>query len=49
MLNTRMIPRYTSVWASLTSGDPKGNLTSMISKQRDGKVQKQTPLEDAIL
>lgn len=49
MLNTRMIPRYTSVWASLTSGDPKGNLTSMISKQRDGKIQKQTPLEDAIL
>ncbi len=46
LLSTKMIPRYTSVFASLTSGDPKGNLVSMISKERSGKKQYATPLED---
>ena len=49
MLSTKYIPRYTSVFASLTSGDLKGNLVSMISKERSGKKQYDTPLEENLL
>lgn len=50
LINIRQIPRYTSVFASITSGDPKGNLISIISRQRnDGNSQKDSPVEDAIL
>ena len=50
LINIRQIPRYTSVFASITSGDPKGNLISIISRQRNnGNNQKESPVEDAIL
>lgn len=48
-INVRWLPKYTSVFASLTAGDPKGNITSMISKLRNGEQQLNSPVEDAIL
>lgn len=49
MINIRLLPKYTSAFASLTSGNPRGNLVSVIGRNRQGKSQKESPLEDAIL
>lgn len=49
MINIKYISRFSSVFSSLTSGDPKGNLVSIISKTRSGVAQKDSPMEDSIL
>jgi hypothetical protein len=49
IINIRLIPKFTSAFASLISGDPRGNLVSVISRQRQGKSQRPSPVEDAIL
>jgi len=49
IINIHNIPKFTSTFASLTSGDPRSNLVSVISRQRQGKQQRTSPLEDAIL
>lgn len=49
LINIRQIPRYSSTFASISSGDPKGNLISNISRQRTGGTNKETPVEDSIL
>jgi hypothetical protein len=49
ILNVRRLPRYSDTWASLISGDPRGNLVSIISRERDGKPQRESPIEKAII
>jgi hypothetical protein len=49
ILNIRRLPRYSNAWASLISGDPRGNLVSVISKQRQGKSQRESPIEDVVM
>ena len=49
ILNIRNIAKYTSTFASIISGDPRGNLVSVISRRRQGKAQSTSPIEDAIL
>lgn len=49
MLGTRYLPRYVSTFASLTSGNPKQNLISVIANQRRGAEQIQSPIEEAIM
>lgn len=40
MINIKMLPKYSSVWASITAGDPRNNLISIISRMRNGEQQK---------
>ena len=49
LINIRQIPKYSSTFASISSGDPKGNLMSNIARVRQGETNKVTPVEDAIL
>lgn len=49
MINIRLLPKYSSVWSSLTSGDARNNLVSMVARLRNGGKQIESPLEDAIL
>lgn len=49
MINIRLLPKYSSIWASITSGDPRNNLISIISRMRKGEGQKYSPVEDAAL
>lgn len=49
LINIRQLPKYNSLFASLTSGDPRGNLVSMISRRRKGVEQKGSPVEDVIM
>jgi hypothetical protein len=49
ILNIRRLPRYSNTWASLISGDPRGNIVSVISREREGKGQLESPIEKAIL
>lgn len=49
LINIRMLPKYASVFSSLTSGDARNNLVSMVSRLRNGGKQIESPLEDAIL
>jgi hypothetical protein len=49
ILNIRRLPRYSNTWASVISGDPRGNLVSIIARQREGKKQSSSPVENAIL
>jgi hypothetical protein len=49
ILNIRRLPRYSDAWASLISGDPRGNIVSIISRERDGKPRKESPIEKAVL
>lgn len=48
-INIKYLPRYTSVFSSLTAGDPKNNIISMISRLRSGQGQLTSPVEEAIL
>lgn len=48
-INIRFLPRYTSVFSSLTAGDPKNNIISMITRLRGGGKQLTSPVEEAIL
>lgn len=48
-INVKLIPRYTSVFASLTSGNARGNLISIISRKRQGEELDPSPVEQAIL
>jgi hypothetical protein len=49
ILNIRRLPRYSDAWSSLISGDPRGNLVSIISRQREGKTHRESPIEKAVL
>ncbi len=49
LINVREIPKYTSVFASIGAGDPKSSIISQIARQRSGEVQKDSPVEDAII
>jgi hypothetical protein len=49
ILNVRRLPRYSDAWSSLISGDPKGNIVSIISRQRQGKPQRESPIEKAVI
>jgi hypothetical protein len=49
ILNIQRLPRYSDAWASLISGDPRGNLVSVISRQRQGKKQRESPIEKAVI
>jgi hypothetical protein len=49
ILNIRRLPRYSDAWASLISGDPRGNIVSVISRQRAGKKQMESPIEKAVM
>jgi hypothetical protein len=49
ILNIRRLPRYSDAWASLISGDPKSNIVSVISRQRQGKPQHESPIENAVI
>jgi hypothetical protein len=49
ILNIKRLPRYSDTWSSLISGDPRGNLVSVISRQRQGKKQRESPIEKAVL
>jgi hypothetical protein len=48
MVNIRDIPKYSSTFASLTSGNPSQGITSSIARRRTGKPDKETPVETAI-
>lgn len=49
MINIRLLPKYNSFFSSLTSGDPRGNLISIIGRSRNGEGQRESPVEQAIL
>jgi hypothetical protein len=49
MINIRLLPRYSDLFASLISGNPRGNIVSVISQQKQGKQQKESPIEKAII
>lgn len=49
IVNIRLLPRYSSTFASVMSGNPKGNIVSIISRERSGKKMKGSPIEEAIL
>lgn len=48
IINIKYLPRYNSVFASLTAGDPKSNIVSICSRLRNGETQKYSPVEEAI-
>ncbi len=48
IINIKYLPRYNSVFASLTAGDPKSNIVSICSRLRNGESQKTSPVEEAI-
>lgn len=49
MINIKILPRYSSVFSSITSGDARNNVISIVSRLRNGDTQLSTPIEDAIL
>ena len=49
MINIKLLPRYSSVFSSITSGDARNNLISIVSRLRSGSQQIDSPVEDAIL
>lgn len=49
MINIKLLPRYSSVFSSITSGDARNNLISIVSRLRNGSQQIDSPVEDAIL
>jgi hypothetical protein len=49
ILNIKRLPRYSDAWSSLISGDPRGNIVSIISRERQGKPKRESPLEKAVL
>jgi hypothetical protein len=48
MINIRNIPKYSSTFASITSGNAGQGITSSIARKRSGKSDKDSPVEDAI-
>ena len=49
MINIVQLPRYSSVFSTLTSGDARNNLISIVSRLRNGEQQVDSPVEDAII
>ncbi len=49
IINLTELPKYASVFASITSGDPKSKLISICSRIRSGEKQKTSPVEEAIM
>lgn len=49
MINIKLLPRYSSVFSSITSGDARNNIISIVSRLRNGETQLDSPVEDAIL
>lgn len=49
MINIMLLPRYTSVFSSITSGNARNNVISIVSRLRNGEEQVKSPVEDAIL
>lgn len=49
MINIVSLPKYSSVFSTLTSGNARNNLISIVSRLRKGETQVDSPVEDAIL
>lgn len=49
LINIRQLPKYSSTYACITSGDSKNNLISMIGRLRSGATQKISPVEESIM